>query len=85
MENQTTNTEPMPIWFFVGLILGVYGLIILVAGLVGDERPTVLAEIRPALWWSAVMIVAGAIFTAVGLIGHRRDATSDDKADPGGD
>ncbi len=75
MENRT-NPEPLPIWFFVGLILGVYGLIILTAGLAGDERPTVLAEIRPAVWWSVVMIVAGIIFTLIGLIGHRRNTRS---------
>ncbi len=63
---------PLPIWFFVGLILSAYGVIILVAGLVGDERPTVLAELRPALWWSAVMIAAGGILTFIGLWGHRR-------------
>jgi len=78
-DGRTARVEPLPIWFFVGLILGTYGLIILVAGLVGDERPTVLAEIRPALWWSAIMITAGAVLTAVGFLGHRR---SQRKVDP---
>lgn len=66
------RAEPLPIWFFVGLILLTDGLIVLVAGLVGDPRPTVLADLRPALWWGAIMIVAGGIFTAVGWFGHRR-------------
>ena len=71
-SHEPAGAEPLPIWFFVGLILGVYGLIILVAGLVGDERPTVLAEIHPALWWSGVMLLAGCVLTAVGVISHRR-------------
>ena len=66
------NPDPLPIWFFVGLILGVYGIIVLVSGLLGDSRPTVLAELRPALWWGAIMIGAGVLFTLVGWLGHRR-------------
>jgi hypothetical protein len=64
--------EPLPIWFFVGVILLAYGLIVLVAGLVGDSRPTVLSELRPALWWGGVMIFFGLLFTAAGLCGHTR-------------
>jgi hypothetical protein len=71
-DERRAAAGPLPIWFFVGLILGAYGLIILVAGLMGDVRPTVLAELRPALWWSAVMIAAGGILTFIGLWGHRR-------------
>ncbi|MGC4122742.1 MAG: hypothetical protein QM765_50855 [Myxococcales bacterium] len=63
--------EPLPIWFFVGLILLVYGLIITVSGLVMAPRPTVLAELRPALWWGAIMCVGGAVFLGIGLKGRR--------------
>lgn len=66
------GSEPLPIWFFVGVILAVYGIIILLAGLFGTPRPTVLAETRPALWWSAVMIAFGLLFTLAGLWGRRR-------------
>jgi hypothetical protein len=72
MSEPTRTPEPLPIWFFVGVILATYGLIVLVAGLLGDPRPTVLQELRPALWWGGIMIVFGAAFTAVGLIAHRR-------------
>lgn len=54
------------IWYFVGLMLLVAGGLVLAAG-IGDllsppDRSTVLAETRPAVWWSAVMIVAGGLF-----------------------
>jgi hypothetical protein len=54
------------IWYFVGLMLLVAGGLVLAAGL-GDlfsppGRSTVLAETHPAVWWSAVMIVAGGLF-----------------------
>jgi len=64
--------EPLPVWFFVGLILLVYGLIVVVAGLIGDPRPTVLRELRPALWWGGIMIAGGAVFLTIGLRGRRR-------------
>ncbi|MBN2497382.1 MAG: hypothetical protein JXR96_22515 [Deltaproteobacteria bacterium] len=64
--------EPLPIWFFVGVLLGAYGLIVLAAGVAGDARSTVLSELRPSLWWGGIMIAAGALFTAIGLIGHRQ-------------
>lgn len=62
--------EPLPIWFFVGVILLLYGLIIAASGLLMTPRATVLAELRPALWWGALMCVGGAVFLALGLRGR---------------
>lgn len=59
--------EPLSIWFFVGAILVVFGVIVVLAGLVGDVRRTVLAETRPNLWWGAVMIGGGLPFLIGGL------------------
>ncbi|MGI5863633.1 MAG: hypothetical protein ACOX6T_16470 [Myxococcales bacterium] len=63
--------EPLPIWFFVGLILLVYGVIIVGSGLFSKARPTVLAETRPALWWGGIMSAVGAVFLAAGWKIHR--------------
>jgi len=62
-----TGGEPLPIWFFVGVILAVYGVLVILAGLIYPTASTVLAHTRPALWWGAVMIVAGALFLFIGL------------------
>ena len=55
-----------PIWYFVGLMLIVISVIVLGAGVYllvsPPERPTVLAEIHPNLWWGVVLLVVGLIF-----------------------
>jgi len=60
------EAEPKSIWFFVGMILSLYGAIILVTGLFGQPPETVLGSTRPAVWWGAVITVAGVIFLKVG-------------------
>lgn len=72
MSERSTG-EPMPIWFFVGLILLCYGVIVVAADFLGDPPTTVLAELRPRLWWGSIMAVSGAVFTAIGVKVHRAD------------
>jgi hypothetical protein len=54
----------IPIWFFVGLLLFVYGFLILVSGLAEWSHPptTVLAELHAAVWWGALLVVLGLIY-----------------------
>jgi len=54
----------IPVWFFIGVILFIYGVIILATGIYGLWHPpsTVLANLRPALWWGVLLIVIGAIY-----------------------
>jgi hypothetical protein len=55
-----------PIWWFVGLMLLAMGAVVLAAGLYllayPPARATVLAGLRPNLWWGGVLMLAGAIF-----------------------
>jgi hypothetical protein len=71
-ETDDQQAEPLPIWFFVGLILSVYGLIILLSGLIYGPTGTVLAQLRPALWWGGVILASGIIFVLIGLRGRSR-------------
>ena len=54
-----------PIWYFVGLILLITGVLILGAGIYDLINPpavkTVLAETHPGIWWGMVMLIFGGI------------------------
>ena len=45
----------VPVWFFVGVILLIYGVLILATGIYEFSHPpaTVLANLHPAIWWGA--------------------------------
>jgi hypothetical protein len=55
-----------PIWYFVGLILSVMGIIIEVNGIYFLINPSaekkVLSYLHPDIWWGGVMIIMGLIF-----------------------
>jgi hypothetical protein len=72
MIDQTSSMKS--IWYLVGLLLMALGALVLAGG-VGDlvsppARATVLAHLRPNLWWGAVMLLAGAAF----FLTHRNQA-----------
>jgi FtsH-binding integral membrane protein len=54
------------IWFFVGLTLSIMGVLVVIAGIADYMSPpvrhTTLGSIHPALWWGALMVVAGTVF-----------------------
>jgi hypothetical protein len=54
------------IWYFVGLMLVIVGGLVLVAGILDffspPATPTVLGGFHPAIWWSMIMLVVGAVF-----------------------
>ncbi len=70
--SSVTEREPLPIWFFVGLILTVYGVLVIAGSVFGDEDTTILAEIRPGLWWGAFMTAFGAVFAWLGWRMHSK-------------
>jgi hypothetical protein len=55
----------LPVWFFIGVLLLVYGVLILIQGIVEFSHPpdTVLSNLHPALWWGILLLAIGAIFT----------------------
>jgi len=54
----------IPVWFFVGVLLLVYGFLIFASGLVEWSHPpnTVLAELHAPVWWGALLFVLGLIY-----------------------
>ncbi len=54
----------IPIWFFIGALLAVYGVLILGAGLVGLFRPPAveLANLHAGIWWGALLVAIGLLY-----------------------
>ncbi|HCU05514.1 MAG: hypothetical protein A2X77_04120 [Gammaproteobacteria bacterium GWE2_42_36] len=63
------------LWFFIGLILLLYGLVIFTTGFVHyvDDQPftTVLARLQPDMLWGGVLFVTGLLFCVINAIRHR--------------
>ncbi len=57
----------LSIWFFIGVLLLVYGILILGSGLyeLGNppEHPVVLANLHAGIWWGALLAILGLIYT----------------------
>ena len=54
----------IPVWFFVGLLLLIYGVLIFASGLAEWAHPpdTVLSELHAPVWWGALLIVLGGVY-----------------------
>ena len=54
------------IWFFIGVLLTVYGALILAYGVYelisGQTAPVVLATLHAPVWWGALMLVLGLFY-----------------------
>ncbi len=55
----------VPVWFFIGVLLSIDGLIILATGLQELSHPpaTVFGEYHVALWWGLLLIIIGGFYT----------------------
>ena len=56
----SANRHIIPVWFFVGFLLLVYGLLILASGLVGWSHPpqgVELAELHAPVWWGVLGLI----------------------------
>lgn len=55
-----------PIWYFVGLILSINGIIITATGFYLLAYPpqvkTVLFDTHPNIWWGIMMLIFGVVF-----------------------
>jgi len=63
-DSKPRKHHMIPVWFFVGVILLIYGVIILGAGIYEFSTPpsTVLANTHPAVWWGALLTVIGRVY-----------------------
>ena len=54
------------IWFFIGSLLSVYGVLVLGSGLYElaspPVQPVALANLHSAIWWGALMLALGLLY-----------------------
>ena len=60
------NKHVIPIWFFIGILLTIYGVLILGAGLwdviYGIKRDVFMAEMHAAVWWGILLLAIGGFY-----------------------
>ena len=54
----------IPVWFFVGLLLLIYGVLIVLSDLAEwrNPPPTVLANLHAPVWWGSLMVILGSAY-----------------------
>ncbi len=62
----SSEHKEIPIWFFIGSLVLVYGVIILAIGLYYWVSPPAtslpLSNLRPHIWWGLGMIAVGLVY-----------------------
>ncbi|MGD0832614.1 MAG: hypothetical protein ABR907_16905 [Terracidiphilus sp.] len=55
----------LPVWFFIGMLLTIYGVIILITSIVDYSQPSsaVLSQYHPGIWGGILLLVIGGFYT----------------------
>jgi hypothetical protein len=70
----TAEKQSISVWYFIGWLLLIYGILILGAGF-GDfstQSPPVMAELHIGFWWGALLIAIGLTYVCCFRPGPRR-------------
>jgi len=54
----------LPVWFFIGVLLTIYGVIILITSIVDWSRASqaILAQYHPGLWGGILLLLIGGTY-----------------------
>ena len=66
ISHEKSDQRPeISIWFFCGILMLAYGVVLVVTGIAEfhNPPPTVLAELRPTLWWGVLLTLFGGFYT----------------------
>jgi hypothetical protein len=68
MAEGTGRGESLSIWFFVGMMMLLYGIVLLPYGawawFSNHEANTVLHDLHPTFWWGVLITAFGGYYTA---------------------
>ena len=55
----------IPVWFFAGVLLAVYGVLICASGIAewSSPRVAILAGLHAPVWWGGLLAVIGGAYT----------------------
>jgi hypothetical protein len=60
------NSGFISIWFFIGTLLTLYGILITASGVYElfspPQNPPVLANLHAGIWWGAVLLIIGLVY-----------------------
>jgi len=66
METENKEHHMIPIWFFIGVNLLVYGVVILGTGLLEWNNPPAnvhMTQAHAPVWWGGFMLIIGLFYT----------------------
>lgn len=54
----------IPVWFFVGVLLAIFGVLILASGIAewSNAGAVALGKLHAPVWWGGLLIVTGVIY-----------------------
>jgi hypothetical protein len=54
----------VPVWFFVGVLLLIYGVLITASGIyqISNPPPVVLANLHAPIWWGGILTAIGGLY-----------------------
>lgn len=61
----TEKHHIIPVWFFVGLLLLIYGVLIFITGLAQWSNPPAdvqLTQYHASVWWGGLLIALGILY-----------------------
>ena len=60
------HPRTISVWFFIGVLLLIYGVLIAGSGVAGMGAPTpgvVLGELHVDIWWGILLLLIGGFYT----------------------
>ena len=56
----------VPIWYFIGILLTIYGVLITGSGIYGlyspPQREVALSYLHADIWWGALLVILGLLY-----------------------